>query len=325
MHCTCCATCADVQVRTGGVRMAWDFRLQADFFNHPKTIKLLRLHGAEGVVALQRLWCFATEYRPSGVLIDMDREDIAAACHIDLESIGFIDELVKMRWLDVLPDGRTYAIHNWEKRQPNVVNRDKISAQKKAAANVRHEKNRQKKARQESRKAKKEQAVNDGSAGARAPAMQEQCPNPTQPNHKNKDSLSPLSHDQGPNEGERVREIFFSLIRESQPKTALRYPDAWARTLQGFLDVGQSADDLVAVMQWAMRDSFWRSRILSPKAFADNYAKVSLQMAEVGEKQDVCYATVQNQGMSAEEWEEVKNKRSIQLNRCTSEVNAMPP
>ena len=103
------------------------------------------MHGSDGVVALQRLWCFATEYRPDGVLADMERGDIAEACRINADDIDFIDYLVAMRWLDYDADRKIYSIHNWEKRQPNVYNREKISAQKKAAANVRYAKNKLKK------------------------------------------------------------------------------------------------------------------------------------------------------------------------------------
>ena len=56
-----------------------DIRLSVGFFDHPKIIKLERLLDLEGVVALMRLWLWAAQNRPSGILSGMDEEDIEIA------------------------------------------------------------------------------------------------------------------------------------------------------------------------------------------------------------------------------------------------------
>ena len=53
-----------------------DIRLSVGFFDHPKIIKLERQLGLEGVTALLRLWLWAAQNRPSGILSGMDGEDI---------------------------------------------------------------------------------------------------------------------------------------------------------------------------------------------------------------------------------------------------------
>lgn len=88
-----------------------DIRLSVDFFDHPKTIKLHRYLGAEGVIALQRLWLYAAKHRCSGVLADMDEEEIAMAARWPNDVTTFVTTLVNVRWLDVI-DG-TYVLHDW--------------------------------------------------------------------------------------------------------------------------------------------------------------------------------------------------------------------
>ena len=56
-----------------------DIRLSVDFFQHPKTIKLERRLGIEGVKALLSLWMWDAQNRPDGVLSGMDPEDIEIA------------------------------------------------------------------------------------------------------------------------------------------------------------------------------------------------------------------------------------------------------
>lgn len=56
-----------------------DIRLSVGFFDHPKIIKLERQLGLEGVTALLRLWLWAAQNRPSGMLSGMDGEDIEIA------------------------------------------------------------------------------------------------------------------------------------------------------------------------------------------------------------------------------------------------------
>jgi len=88
-----------------------DIRLSVDFFEHPKTIKLIRVMGLEGVVCLQRLWCFVGKYRPEGVLSDMEALDIEIAAKWQGAPGEFVEGMVRLRWLDFV-DG-VYWLHDW--------------------------------------------------------------------------------------------------------------------------------------------------------------------------------------------------------------------
>ena len=100
-----------------------DIRLSVDFFQHPKTIKLERRLGMEGIKALLSLWMWAAQNRPDGVLSGLDPEDIEiAAGWIRSDPAGsdqdldFVSTLVALRWLDEA-DG-VYRLHEWEIHNP---------------------------------------------------------------------------------------------------------------------------------------------------------------------------------------------------------------
>ena len=104
-----------------------DIRVNVDFFQHPKTIKLQRRLGLGGVTALLQLWMWAAKNRPDGELRDMDEEDIeiAAGWRSDLTSDpdrdrGFAATLADLRWLDIQQKGsRTiYSLHDWAEHNP---------------------------------------------------------------------------------------------------------------------------------------------------------------------------------------------------------------
>ena len=59
--------------------MNTDIRIDGEFLDHPKTQKLIRRLGLEGLFSLQALWIWCAKNRPDGDLSGMDDEDIAIA------------------------------------------------------------------------------------------------------------------------------------------------------------------------------------------------------------------------------------------------------
>ena len=96
--------------------MNTDFRLSIDFWQHPKTKKLARRAGLEGVRSLQILWAWAACNRPSGSLTGMDNEDIELAADWNGEAGAFVKALDELRWLDSTENG--YALHDWQEHNP---------------------------------------------------------------------------------------------------------------------------------------------------------------------------------------------------------------
>lgn len=105
-----------------------DIRLSVGFFDHPKTIKLERQLGLEGVVALMRLWLWAAQNRPSGVLSGMDEDDIEIAARWNGAQGAFNAVATAVRFLNRV-DG-VYQIHDWQEHnawQSDAENRSNAS------------------------------------------------------------------------------------------------------------------------------------------------------------------------------------------------------
>lgn len=92
-----------------------DIRIDTKFFQHPKTLKLQRRLGLEGVAALLRLWCWAAENRPLGQLAGMDEEDVELVvgwAGEEEERKRLVPTLIELHWLD-RGDDRTLLLHEW--------------------------------------------------------------------------------------------------------------------------------------------------------------------------------------------------------------------
>jgi len=107
-----------------------DIRLQCGFHNHPKTVKLIRKIGYEGVFCLTKLWCWTAENRPKGNLSGLDVDDIEIAAGWNGEQGKFLDA-IKCGWLD-----DDMILNSWEEQQGFIFHSDerKEKARKAAAA-----------------------------------------------------------------------------------------------------------------------------------------------------------------------------------------------
>lgn len=94
--------------------------ISTEFFDHPKTQKLIRRLGYEGLFALQALWLWCAKNRPDGNLTGMDAEDIALAARWkgDVEGqneADFLCTLVALHWIDETRGG--YVLHDWHEHK----------------------------------------------------------------------------------------------------------------------------------------------------------------------------------------------------------------
>ncbi len=81
--------------------MSNDIRIQIGFLDHPKTMRLQLECGPDGVFSLLRLWFFAAQNKPKGVLTGMDEIDIELAAKWTGESGKFVETILKenCKWL----------------------------------------------------------------------------------------------------------------------------------------------------------------------------------------------------------------------------------
>ena len=112
-----------------------DIRLSLDFFDHPKSKKLKKRLGLEGVMALLKLWAWTAGNRPGGMLTGLDVEAVELAADWGGEDGTFVSTLIDLRLLDDA-DG-TFAIHDWGDHQAYASKSEERSSKAKKAAEVR--------------------------------------------------------------------------------------------------------------------------------------------------------------------------------------------
>lgn len=88
-----------------------DFRIDVGFFHHPKTKRLKRALGLEGVFALQQLWAYAAANKHDAEKV-YSVEDVELAVDWDGEPGSLVSVLAAVGYVDAVPGG--YAIHEWE-------------------------------------------------------------------------------------------------------------------------------------------------------------------------------------------------------------------
>lgn len=107
-----------------------DIRLAASFFDHPKTVRMERRCGLEGVVAVLRLWCWAATHRPNGSLHDLEPEEVETFARAPQ---GWLQAATEIGFLERQESGNL-ALHGWTEHQPYVATREaRIHAGKVAA------------------------------------------------------------------------------------------------------------------------------------------------------------------------------------------------
>jgi len=112
-----------------------DYRVKIGVQQHPKIVKLKRRHGAEGVLALFRLWEYTAMNCSKGVLHGLDDESVAIASNWN-GGMGWVDDLVELHLLDVAIDG-IYSIHDWKDHNRYAYFAEERSEQAKKAIDAR--------------------------------------------------------------------------------------------------------------------------------------------------------------------------------------------
>jgi len=120
--------------------MGADFRVKTSFIDHPKTVRLIRRVGHEGVCCLIRLWSYARENRTDGVFLKMDDEDIELAAGWNGEPGRFIEAVMdeKINFLEKAPEGGVYRLHDWRDHNPWSAGAKARSRKARRAALIRH-------------------------------------------------------------------------------------------------------------------------------------------------------------------------------------------
>lgn len=113
-----------------------DIRISTTFFEHHKTKKLIRRLGLEGVFCLQKIWVYAGQYRPDGILHGMTGEDIAVVVDWMEEPDALIGPLCEIGFIE-LSDKGVYLIHDWATHNPYAAHAKQRSEKARRAAQAR--------------------------------------------------------------------------------------------------------------------------------------------------------------------------------------------
>jgi hypothetical protein len=93
-----------------------DIRINIEFWDHPKTVKMERRLGLQGIKSLQLLWFWAAKNAADGDLSHLDEEDIEIAARWTGESGIFFCALADLRWIDI--EGEKKRLHEWHLHNP---------------------------------------------------------------------------------------------------------------------------------------------------------------------------------------------------------------
>ena len=108
-----------------------DLRLALGWVDHLKTRRLIDEVGERAALCLLRLWAYAAENHPDGVL--SSQEDVELAAGWRGRRGVLLEALVRLRWLEA--DGVT--LHDWQEEQPWIAGRARRVASAKANAAAR--------------------------------------------------------------------------------------------------------------------------------------------------------------------------------------------
>lgn len=96
-----------------------DLNLELDYFDHPKTRRLVGLLGRGSEVLPLRLWCYCGKFHcADGKLTEYSEQEIENFAGWWGKKGEALAAMVKVGFLDKAPEG--YAIHNWEQRQGHL-------------------------------------------------------------------------------------------------------------------------------------------------------------------------------------------------------------
>ncbi len=102
--------------------MNTDIRIDVGFLDHWKTDSVVSACGAEGVLALMRLWVFAAQNKPDGCLTGVKDEMIERIAKWRGESGALISILIETRFIEKNEAG-VWCLHDWEASQPEALHR----------------------------------------------------------------------------------------------------------------------------------------------------------------------------------------------------------
>lgn len=102
--------------------MNTDIRVDVGFLDHWKTDTLISELGESAVLALMRIWIFAAQNKPDGMLTGIQESTIARIAKWRGEPGSLTNLLVELRFIEKDESG-VLMLRDWEERQPESMRR----------------------------------------------------------------------------------------------------------------------------------------------------------------------------------------------------------
>lgn len=97
--------------------MNTDIRVDVGFLDHWKTDTLISELGESAVLALMRIWIFAAQNKPDGMLTGIQESTIERIAKWRGEPRSLTKLLVELRFIEKDEAG-TWVLHDWERHNP---------------------------------------------------------------------------------------------------------------------------------------------------------------------------------------------------------------
>ncbi|MDY7990661.1 hypothetical protein UY286_08760 [Paenibacillus polymyxa] len=266
---------------------------------HPKTRKLCRKLGISTPAAVGHLhmfWWWAMDFAQDGDISRYGPDDIADAIEWDGDSVQLYTALVEAGFIDETEAGR--EIHDWYAYAGRLIERRAADAERK----------------RNSRSGKKSVPppsigsppnVQRTGEGQRAESIRDLNPNPNL-NHKEENTSCPEPPPAGQDEQSssekgkgkkpdkygpdntyyKMAVYFKGKVDEMAQGEGLEHLTArtnlqtWADDFRKLVELDKQSDrDLIkSVIDWVVKDAFWKSNVLSAESFRRQFGKLVLEM-----------------------------------------------
>jgi hypothetical protein len=244
-----------------------DIRLKVTFPNHKKTIKLIRLIGAEGFYSLVQLWCYVAQNHPKGILKDYDKYDLEIAARwtgargeftksVTRKDIDFVKKITK-----------GFEINDWEEHNPYVFHADERSEKARKAAKARWEPS-------------KDNSLSDASsidvAILQASTSNAPSPDPIPLPPPTPKPIKTFSLD---SEEYQLSELLFGEIKKRNPNHKKPNLQNWAKDIDKMIRLDKRDTAITReVILWCQSDNFWQNNILSAVKLREKFDQLFMQM-----------------------------------------------
>ena len=220
--------------------------LDLDFFEHPKTKRLIGLLGKGSEVIPIRVWAYAGKYHAGdGKLTGYSAQEIESIAGWWGVLGKMMEALVCVGFLHKIKGG--WQIHDWKEHEGHIVmfkERAKTAAYARWGLNA------------------------TSNATSNAPTL------PTLPTLPTKTFLSESAE-------VRLSELLLSLIITRNKHFKKPNIQVWAKDMDGILRLDKRpVEEIEKVVKWCQADTFWQNNILSPGKLRKQYDQLKMKMTQ---------------------------------------------